>query len=71
MPLLAFAIRERADRQQVVAFEQAHTVVEAQAFACFELVADAGESGGWIRVFTESLRNSSVLYCASQIDTAG
>ena len=45
MALLAFAVRERSDGEQVVAFEQAHTVLEAEAFACLELVADTGKSG--------------------------
>src|SRR5688572_21934401 len=61
MPFLAFAIRERADRQQVVAFEQAHTVGKAQAFPCFELVADAGQSGCLDAGF--HLRASEILAC--------
>ena len=46
MPLLALAIGEPADRQQIRRLEQAHAVVETQALAGVELVGDVGEAGG-------------------------
>ena len=46
MPLLALAVREPADGEQIGALEQPHAVVERQPLAGVELVGDIGEAGG-------------------------
>ena len=44
--LLALAVREPADREQIGALEQAHAVLEREALARLELVVDVRQSGG-------------------------
>ena len=45
MTLLALAVREPSDGEQIGALEQANAVVERQPFAGAQLVVDVGESG--------------------------
>ena len=46
MPLLALAVGEPADGEQVGAVEQPDAVARDQALAGVELVGDVGEAGG-------------------------
>ena len=46
MPLLALAVRQPAERQQVGTVEQPDAVVERQAVAGVELGGDVGEAAG-------------------------
>jgi hypothetical protein len=43
--LLALAVRQPGDRQQVRALEQPDAVVEAQTSSGVELIGDLGEAG--------------------------
>ena len=45
MPLLALAVREPADGEQVGRVEQADAVLEREPFACLQLVVDVGQPG--------------------------
>jgi hypothetical protein len=46
VPLLALAVRQPADEEQVVTLEQANAIAEIEPNAAVEFVCDVGQAGG-------------------------
>jgi hypothetical protein len=62
VPLLTLAVREPANRQEIVALEQADAVVEVEAISPLKLGVDVEESGpGQARLHLSEPSNFTVL----------